>query len=141
MSMDTSKLPFAKGDSRKRVKARRERKEHTVIADVRAAVVSRDAYCRFYWHDEATRAELWDKFGQCSGPSEWSHYNATHRRSKTMRQAPEQRHDRRFSLMLCRRHSHDYDQHRLNIIGVTDQCCDGRLRFTRDGRQWTEPIT
>lgn len=90
---------------------------------VRPQVVIRDGHCRLYGMP----------FGECRGHSEWSHYNATHRRSKTRGMDPGQRHDRRHSMMLCTRHSQDYDQNRLDIRELTDEGCDGPLRVERDG--------
>lgn len=139
MAISTKGLPFAKGESRNKKKAQRRAKERTVIAQVRDAVRDRDYYCRLSWFDGATRALVWELFGPCSGRSEWSHYNATHRRSKTQRQEPELRHDRKYSMMLCSYHSHEYDQNRMRIFGLTEECCDGRLRFERDGKAWEEP--
>jgi len=36
-------------------------------------------------------------------------------------------------MMLCTRHSQDYDQNRLDIRELTDEGCDGPLRVERDG--------
>jgi hypothetical protein len=129
---------FPKGETRKTAKARRKRQERAVVQEVRPQVVDRDGYCRFYYLNDATRRACWGIVGECSGPSEWSHYNATHRRSKTVGMEPEQRHDRRYSMMLCRSHSHAYDQNEIDIRTLTDEGCDGPLRAERDGVVWIE---
>src|SRR3990167_6845639 len=120
--------------------AQRRRAESKVVQVVRPIVEDRDGYCRLMWFDDATRRQIATIFGSCSGPSQWSHYNATHRRSKTMGQAPEERHDRRHSLMLCAFHSAEYDQNRMAIVKLDEgRGCDGRLRFKRGGDVWDEP--
>lgn len=136
--MDTSGLPFAKGETRQQRKRRDRREEVAVIGRVRQECVDRDGYCRLYRLDSGWRQQIWGLFGGCVGPSMWSHYNASHRRSKTVHQAPEDRHDRRFSMMLCAFHSQTYDRNEMLIAILTDQGCDGRLRFMRDGHVWDE---
>jgi len=119
----------------RRTKGRRKRREAKVVKAVRPQVVARDGYCRL---SEAARLHP-DEFGECSGPSEWSHYNATHRRSKTRGQPPEERHTTAGSMMLCRKHSHDYDQNRTDIT-VQDEArgCDGPVTAKRGGAVWVE---
>jgi hypothetical protein len=91
-----------------------------------------------YWYHGATPAELWRMFGACRGRSEFAHFGEK-RRSKTVGQAPEERHDRAHSLMMCTKHHKDYDEHRLWIEALTERVCDGPLRFKRDGQTWEEP--
>jgi hypothetical protein len=119
-------------------KGRKKRHERAVVQSVRPEVVARDGYCRLQWHDNETRLMLQRMFGTCQGPSEWSHYNETHRRSKTMGQAPEQRHTTAHSLMLCKYHANEYDQNRMRILERTERGCNGPLRFSRNGNVWQE---
>ena len=123
-----------KPEPRSRTKGREDRAEGKVIKVVRPQCVTRDGHCRA---SEAAR-KLPDTFEPCEGPSEWSHYNRTHRRSKTVGQPPEQRHQREHSMMLCRRHSQAYDQNRMDIEEMTERGCDGPLRMARDGVVWEE---
>jgi len=127
-------LALPKGTSRKTLKGRKERAEAAVVQEVRPQCVVRDGYCRA---SEAAR-KLPDTFEPCDGPSEWSHYNRTHRRSKTRGMPPEERHQRKHSMMLCRTHSHAYDQNRMDIEEKTELGCDGPLRMERDGVVWEE---
>lgn len=126
-------LAIPKGITRKTQKGREDRAEAAVIKVVRPQVVDRDGYCRLYWFDAATRALIAQLFGACEGPSEWSHYNDTHRRSKTMGQPPEQRHCVEHSMMLCRKHSQLYDSNRMLCKELTDRGCSGLLRFWIEG--------
>lgn len=124
-----------KGEPRKRTKGRRKRQERAVVQDVRPQVMARDGYCRL---SEAARLHP-AEFGNCEGPSEWSHYNATHRRSKTRGKPPEERHTTAGSMSLCRRHSQDYDQNRTDIQVLDEKRgCDGPVRATRGGAVWVE---
>lgn len=133
--MDYSKCAIGKPVKRKRIKARRARQEGKVIATERPKCVARDGYCRIV-RDSAMNAAL---FGACDGASEWSHYNTSHRRSKTSGMPPEYRHDAKYSMMLCHKHSEDYDQHRLDIeIRSASRGCDGPLRFTKGPHVYKE---
>lgn len=119
----------------RRTKGRRKRQERKVVQDVRPVVMDRDGYCRL---SEAARLHP-DEFGACEGPSEWSHYNATHRRSKTRGQPPEMRHTTAGSMSLCRKHSQDYDQNRLDIeVQDAARGCNGPVTAKRDGAVWVE---
>ena len=138
MSMDTSGLPFPKGEPKKKTKARDKRKERVVVGDVRGDVVGRDGYCRLHWLHDATRRQTAEIFGQCSGKSEWAHFGE-HKRSKTRGRPADERHTTAGSLMLCKRHHTDYDEHRLDIMTLTPRGCDGQLKFIRDGQYWEEP--
>lgn len=132
-------LAIPKGTTRRTEKGREDRAEAAVIQIVRPQVVERDGYCRLYLFDATTRALLVQLFDACDGPSEWSHYNETHRRSKTMGQAPELRHCVEHSLMLCHKHSQLYDQNRMRIKELTERGCNGPLRIWREGRGvWEE---
>ena len=131
--MDTSKLPYPKPEPRQRGKALARRHERVVITGVRESCVKRDGRCRLAGHRE---------FGRCDGPSEWAHM-PSHRRSRTMRMAPTERHGTRWSLMLCREHHSALDGRilwlRLQIAPLTNRGCDGPLRFWRGETYWDEP--
>lgn len=90
---------------------------------VRAAVVSRDGYCRYY------KAQDWDTIVECDGPSEWAHLGDK-KRARTRNMAPEVRHTTAGSLMLCRRHHQQYDSGEIVILG-TD--ANGPLAFYQKG--------
>lgn len=123
-------LAIPKGTTRKTEKGREDRAEAAVIKVVRPQVADRDGHCRLLAVPKVHRVQL---FGDCEGPSEWSHYNETHRRSKTMGQPPEQRHMVEHSLMLCHKHSQMYDQNRMRIKELTERGCNGPVRITREG--------
>lgn len=130
-----------KPESRKKVRDRERRSASDIIVVERKKTSNRDGYCRLYWSDAKTRETVWGLFGRCRGPSEWAHYNDTHRRSKTVGKPPEERHTSVHSMMLCERHHDDYDLNRIDVREQTPQGCDGRLRFerTKDGESWEEP--
>jgi hypothetical protein len=134
--IDYGALAIPKGERRSTQKGREDREEAAVIKKVRPQVVGRDGYCRLQAAPQETRLEL---FGACEGPSEWSHYNETHRRSKTMGRSPETRHMVAHSMMLCRKHSQMYDQNQIRIKELTERGCDGPIRASREGRGvWEE---
>jgi len=134
VAIDMSRSPIPKGEPRKRTKARRQRAEKTRKVWVRARVMARDHdRCRLSWY-----AETQALFGACSGELQWAHWGP-YRRSKTRGQAPERRHCQQGGLALCDGHHDDYDEGRLTIDALTEQECDGRLRFERDGQVWEEP--
>lgn len=122
--------PLPKPEPRKRTVARKQRQEAAIIQAVRAQCVDRDGHCRVM-RDGAPE----QFFGACRGRSEWSHASS-HRRSKTMGMAPEDRHQRSRSMQLCSAHSAAYDQHRMDIVELSDAGCDGPLRYERDGAVW-----
>lgn len=113
-------IGFPKGEPRKRKKARARRLERVVVQTVRPQVEDRDGRCRLL-------RLLGAPFGPCSDPSEWAHMTS-HRRARTMGQAPERRHTTAASLMLCGRHHDAYDAGALTIEPMTDAGADGRLR-------------
>ncbi len=131
MSIDTSMLPLPKGQTRKQVKAKKDRSEAAVKKQVRAEVVRRDCYCRIssvwgpamYDHHEPPA-----QFLECDGPSEWAHLR---RRSQTRGMAPDIRHTTADTLMLCRKHHADEEAHRLRVTALTRKGCDGHLKFTK----------
>lgn len=133
-----SGLAIPKPEPRKKQKGREDRLEAKVIKEQRAETVDRDDYCRLHYHDAEMRAKVVAMFGSCKGPSEWSHYNRTHRRSKTVGQPPEERHQRKHSLMLCDYHANQYDENRMDIEELTPDGCDGPLRFSQAGAIWEE---
>lgn len=116
--------------------AKRLRAEKKVIDLVYPAVVNRDGYCR---------ASLLGALCPCSGPPEWAHFGDK-KRFKTRGQKPEERHTTAGSLMLCRFHHREYDQHRLRIEAKTEKGCDGALFFSHgyltaiETRWWTNPF-
>lgn len=101
--------------------ATRKRRERKVIERVRALVEARDGFCRM------RRLPCFvDVFGQCQGVSEWAHLGDL-KRFKTRGQAPERRHTTGGTAMLCTKHHHDYDAHRIEIRAVTERGADGPL--------------
>lgn len=127
MSMDTSGLPLAKPEPRKKQKAREDRHEAAIKKVVRAKVAERDGFCRA----QATG------MGACVGYSEWAHFGV-HKRYRTRGQAPEVRHTTAGTLMLCTGHHYEYDKGLLDIAAKTDRECDGPLRYEREGRVYEE---
>jgi len=115
--------PCPKPEPRRAAKARRTRAEGVVKRDVRAACASRDGGCRLW------RRFITPPMGACEGPSEWAHFGAK-RRARTVGQPSELRHTTDGSLMLCRRHHHQYDQRILDIEPATERGADGPLVFT-----------
>lgn len=103
--------------------AKRLRAEKKVIDVVRPQCVDRDGFCR-----AACKG-----VGPCSGVSEWAHFHS-HRRSKTVNQSAESRHDRRYSFQLCTTHHWAYDAHALAVNALSDDGCDGRLAFRLQGQ-------
>lgn len=129
-------LAIPKGVRRSTEKGREDRAEAKVVKVVRPQVVVRDGHCRLLGMPKRLREML---FGECEGPSEWSHYNETHRRSKTVGLPPEQRHMVAHSMMLCRKHSQLYDSNRMRCKELTERGCDGPLRFWIEGHGvWEE---
>jgi hypothetical protein len=116
MPIDYSQCALPKGTPRKRVKGRKQRAERAVKQSVRAACVERDGRCRMSGED-------------CDGPSEWAHL-AGYRRSQTRGMGPEERHDTRTSLMLCRRHHAMEERGELRVTFFTLDGCDGPLHIS-----------
>jgi hypothetical protein len=112
---------------RKTEKARRSREETAVKQSVRKQVVARDGYCRL---QQAT-----DLFGLCRGPSTWQHLL---RRSATMGQAPERRHNTATSMMLCREHHRQIDEYEIAFEYLTEAGADGPMKFELDGQEFRE---
>jgi hypothetical protein len=100
-----------KPESRKRVKARRDRQESKVEKAVREQTVSRDGHCLIASRLPSSIAVL---LGPCEGPSEWAHVGG-HRRCFTRGRAPEERHTTAGSGQLCKKHHGDYDAHLFDI--------------------------
>jgi len=126
MAIDTSGLPYAKPEPRKRTKRRRDRVESVVKSDVRAECVERDNYCRFSEHPA---------LGECDGPSEWAHLEER-MRSRTRGMQPTERHTRLWSIMLCRRHHNEFDgraRPRVEIESMSIDGADGALLASRNG--------
>jgi len=118
MAIDYSALAQPKPEPRKRTKARKDRLERFVERLVRDKVAERDGYCRVSK----------DGMVQCQGPSEWAHYGER-RRFKTVGMDPTERHQRKWSLMLCKKHHMAYDAHELKITADSDLLCDGDLSY------------
>ena len=141
--MDTSKLPLPKPKHRPRTTTRNRSRVRVAIGTARAECVERDGPCRVAKaiaeaDNVLIQNDLVMAFGECQGRSEWSHYNATHRRSKTVNQDPEERHTSAHSLMLCTYHGAEYDQHRMDITELEPAGCHGRLRFQTAEYTWEE---
>ena len=115
-------MTFPKPEPRKRTKARQDRQEAAVIAKVRAAVSERDGGCR-------VATDLNFTVGTCDGPSDLAHL-PERRRSKTRGMDPTYRHDRRFCMMLCRKHHTALDTSRLSVQ-TGQNGADGSVRFWR----------
>ena len=120
-------LAYPKPVKRRTAKARKDRAEAAVIRKVREIVAERDGYCRLQGHG----------LGACKGPSEWAHLE-DHRRARTRGQAPERRHDRRFSLMLCQFHHRRYDAHTLGLAFIDGCGADGPIQWYYGGFVYTE---
>lgn len=103
---------------------------------MRATCVERDGQCRAHINTRYERVDFSGGhllLGDCEGVSEWAHMHER-RRSKTRNQAPEVRHDTKYSLMLCTRHHAQYDgreRPRLFITALTRRGADGPLKFRR----------
>ena len=113
-----------KGPSRATLKARKRRVETTVKQRVRAACVMRDGVCR------VATDRAWDEempIAACAGPSEWAHLRPR-TRAHTRGMAPSKRHQRTWTLMLCRAHHRAYDAGRL-LIDIGGTGADGPLVF------------
>lgn len=98
-------LTFAKGRTRKQVKATKDRTASALERRVRMECVARDEYCRFFGLP---------LMGACEGASEWAHLGEW-RRARTRGLPPERRHHTQGSLMLCEFHHDEYDAYRLDI--------------------------
>jgi hypothetical protein len=99
---------------KKGAKARLDKKH----ADkVRQEVMDRDGGCRFPADPKQPNLGGVPRLNllQCDGPLEWAHL-PDWRRSRTMGQAPEERHTTAGSMMLCRRHHTMLDQNQLMIL-------------------------
>jgi hypothetical protein len=114
-----------KPETRKRIKGRKVRAEAKVKKFTRAKCVERDDYCRLM-RDNLLAVQLFDA---CGGPSQWAHLEDK-KRARTRGQAPEMRHTRAGSLMLCEKHHTDYDHGRIKI-GLSPAGADGPLRWRR----------
>lgn len=124
-----SGLRFPKPEPRKAVKARADSEEAKVAREARRHAVHRDGYCRVGRRVVVSEPDdVAAGLGACDGPSEWAHL-AEHRRFRTRGLPPNERHTAAGSLMMCRRHHHDYDQSRMTIEILTRGGADGPLRF------------
>jgi len=100
--------------------AKRRRGDAAAVKALRMAVMERDGGCRANHHR--------DLVGECEGRVAVAHWGDW-RRFKTRGMAPEERHQTKGALALCRRHHQDYDGHQILIVSMTDQGCDGPLFF------------
>ncbi len=123
-------IGFPKPEKRRTTKGRKTRAESKVKQSVRAACVERDGHCRVHSQHEQFDDEKPEFFWlwTCSMVSQWAHL-AGHRRSQTMRQAPERRHTTKHSLMLCQRHHSMEEAGILRVVYLSARGCDGPLRF------------
>lgn len=112
-----------------KAKARKRRAEKKVIDVVRPKVEARDGPCRL---------GIASGLDRCAGPSQWAHFG-DYKRFKTRGMDPEERHTTQGSLMLCDFHHDCYDEHSMMIEPLTDEWCDGPLRFSMGGRVYEEP--
>lgn len=112
-----------KGESRKRIKGRRDRKEATVKKSVRSQCVDRDGFCRLMG------------LGLCEGVSEWAHLGEK-KRFKTRGQAPEVRHTTAGSFMACTGHHYSYDAGEIHIEAMTPNGADGLMLVTCARAMW-----
>ena len=103
--------------------ATKKRRERKVIERIRAEVAERDGFCRI-WKDTNYQ------FGPCEGVSEWAHFDEL-RRFKTRGKPADERHTTAGSFMGCTRHHGMYDQHRLDILPLSDNGADGELAYRR----------
>ena len=117
--------PQPKPELRARTKRRQKRLAAKVVKAVRAQCVTRDDYCRCHWLAHGVGDWIGPGVDLCRGPSEWAHLGEQ-KRFKTRGQPATVRHTTAGSLILCRRHHHDYDQGRLIIDGDD---ANGRLDF------------
>jgi hypothetical protein len=120
-------IAVPKGKTRKQLKARLDRAEAKVAAWCRAQCVARDGVCRVRRAAFVESYEAWISCG-CDGPSEWAHMHVR-RRSKTRGLDPTERHDPKYTLMLCRFHHQQYDAKRLVITAQTRKGANGGLTF------------
>lgn len=104
--------------------------EATILKRIRTAVDLRDGQCR-------VARNLTAGMGPCWGPSQLAHFGRK-RRCFTRNQPAEERHQVQWCLNLCAGHHRAYDEHRLQIIPLTPEVCDGRLVFERLGRRFEE---
>ena len=112
MPIDYSRLAIPKPEPRKRIKARRDRRESAIAKAVRAACVERDGYCLIQSRVSARIAVL---LGACAGASQWAHVERQ-RRCFTRGQQPETRHTTAGSGMLCDKHHDAYDAHVFRLV-------------------------
>ncbi len=123
-----------KPPKRKTVKGRKDRAEGKVKKSVREQCVERDGWCRVGQYRAFDRHGWGGLCFECSSNlSQWAHWGE-HTRAKTRGQAPERRHTTGGSLMLCKAHHDALDGRshpRLKITALTDNGCDGPLRFER----------
>ncbi len=126
MAIDYSILAQPKGPTRKKLKARKDRKESAVKKSVREECVDRDGLCRF----ATFRDEVIEIVGPCRGRSEWMHLGDK-KRARTRGMDPEVRHTTEGSLMGCTKHHADYDQGRLAVEPVNaEKGAKGLLRVS-----------
>lgn len=115
---DTCGVP--KPEPRRRVRNRARRHEQAVKQDVRAAVETRDGYCRV--------GQMRRDYTDCAGPSQWAHLDG-HRRSETRGMKAEARHTTAASAMLCQRHHELEETGRLSLVALDDRGADGALQL------------
>ena len=100
-----------KPQPRKRVKARRDRRERSVKKSVREETVERDGYCLIATRLPRAIAVL---LGPCGGASQWAHIGR-HRRCFTRGMEPEQRHTTAGTGQMCEHHHRAYDAHKFDF--------------------------
>ncbi len=134
MAIDYSGFKFGKGRTIQQAKDKQDRVEVKVRKSVRAECVERDGYCRLLGAalrgDVVKELELLNHVCQPGDPSEWAHWGEK-KRARTRKQAPEVRHTKAGSLMLCKPMHEQYDAGKLYITALTRDGCNGSLKFSR----------
>lgn len=119
MPIDSSALPFGKGEPRRRTKRRRDDHERAVIAAVWADVFRRDQACRYC--GGARRNWLPDQMDEALEP-----------RSATRGRPPEERFNTWNCCRACSRCHSDKTENRIRVVAENPALgCDGPLRVER----------
>ena len=124
-------MTFPKPERRKTTKARKDRQEAAVKAQVRAACVERDGGCRFTMFHERTGMTRFTAHGLkgCDGSSHWCHLPPK-TRAHTRRMPPEERHSTAWTIMACKFHHDRLDgrqQPRIVVRCLTPDGADGPI--------------
>lgn len=115
-------MPFPKPAHRAMARRRDVRKARAIAAEIRAAVASRDGFCRL------SAAGL----GFCRGRNTWAHLGDT-RRFKTRGRSARERHTTAGTVMLCLGHHQALDSHAIRVELLTAKGANGPLRWLARG--------